>query len=112
MLINLRRAPNPLLDWGLSLLLLAAPAPAQLLTGLLGNDTGRLMVSDSVLPFGSLPDFIGNGTADQTGSRLELESRYDDVFRERGDGRRNDVNRWEHRAELEIPLGPQHGRLL
>ena len=112
MLINLRRAPNPLLDWGLSLLLLAAPAPAQLLTGLLGNDTRLLMVSDTVVPMGSLAAFSGSGTADQPGSRLELESRYDDVFRERGDGRRNDVNRWEHRAALKIPLGPQHGRLL
>ncbi|MCH7529037.1 MAG: hypothetical protein IH972_05745 [Candidatus Marinimicrobia bacterium] len=112
MLINLRRAPNPLLGWGLSLLLLVAPAPAQLLTGLLGNDTGRLMVSDTVLPFGSLPAFSASGTADQPGSRLEVEARYDDVFRERGTVRRHDVNRWEHKAALTIPIGPQHGRLL
>lgn len=112
MLINLRRAPNPLLGWGLSLLLLAGPAPAQLLTSLLGNDTRRLMVSDTVIPLGSLPAFIGSRTSDHPGSRLELESRYDDVFRERGDVRRKDVNRWEHRAVLKIPLGPKRGRLL
>ncbi len=111
MLTCLSRAPNSLPGWGLSLLLLAAPAPAQLLTGLLGNDTRRLIMSDSAAPLGGLPAVIGSGTAGQPGSRLEVESRYDDVFRERGTVRRNDVNRWDHRAVLKIPLGPNRGRL-
>ncbi len=111
MLTCLSRAPNPWPGWGLSLLLLAAPAKAQLLTGLLGNDTRRLIMSDSAVPLSSLPAVMGSGAAGPPGSRLELESRYDDVFRERGAVRRNDVNRWEHRALLKIPLGPKHGRL-
>ncbi len=110
MSINLRRAPNPLPGWGFSLLLLAAPAWAQLLTGLVGNDTRLLMVSDSSDPWDSRPEFIGGGAA-HPGPCLELQTRYDDVFRERGEVLRNDVNRWEHRVALKIPIGPKGGRL-
>jgi len=93
-------------------MLLTTPAHSQVLQGVFNIDTRHLFTSSDLTK-----GWWEEGRIDPvmlpsvSGLRFRTVSIYDDVYRETGTQRRNQVNRFEHASYLEVPLGARQGGL-